>query len=207
MPQATREPWDASLLYWRVDVLVLEEEWSHLPGDYSKENLAFDVEERDWARGAHSNGALLLGYPDPISQAPFLCEVSFPPGSLWKANELFQDSWAILVELEEDTIQPWGAAGTGFANKLPGLIQPESTCSERVSGSSNGGMPSIVGSGTSFRGSEYVFLRWSSSSCWGMSSRPILVAVKSFLEIPVEGFPGFTLLFPPLPVVFSSGED
>ena len=39
MLQATREPWDASLLDWRVDVLVLEEEWCHSPGDYSDENI------------------------------------------------------------------------------------------------------------------------------------------------------------------------
>ena len=82
MLQATRKPWDASLLDWRVDVLVLEEELCHLPSDYSEEDLAFDVKKIHWAKGAHSNRILLLEYPDPINQAPFFCDVAFPPGFL-----------------------------------------------------------------------------------------------------------------------------
>ena len=139
--------WDVSLLEKCVDVLVLEEEWWHLPGDYSEGNLAFNVEERDWAEEAHSDKILLLGYPEPISPAPFLCDISFLPGSLYMTDELFQDSWAILVELEGDAIQHWGTAGVGFVNKLQGLIQPSPPALKRVSGSSNGGTPSIGGVG------------------------------------------------------------
>ena len=90
---------------------------------HPKENLAFYVEERDWAKGVPSNGIILPGYPDPISQAPILSDVSFPPNYLQKTDELFQDSWLTLAQLERDTIQPQGTAGMDFANKLLGLIQ------------------------------------------------------------------------------------
>ena len=78
-----------------------------------------------------SNGIILPGYPDPISQAPILSDVSFPPNYLQKTDELFQDSWLTLVQLERDTIQPQGTAGMDFANKPLGLIQLGPTWPER----------------------------------------------------------------------------
>ena len=53
-----------------------------------------------------------------------------------------------------------------------------------ISRSSYGVIPSIGGSGTSFKGSPYVFVRWSSSYPRGIWSRPLLVALKSFSAKP-----------------------
>ena len=41
---ATRAPWNASPLDWRVCVFVWEEKLCHLPGNYCKEDLTLDVE-------------------------------------------------------------------------------------------------------------------------------------------------------------------
>ena len=54
-------------------------------------------------------------------------------------------SWAILVQLEGDAIQPWGTAGPGVANKLSYSWSPYGL--KGIAGSSNVGILSIDASG------------------------------------------------------------
>ena len=75
---------DTSLLDWRVDVFALGRNYVICPVITPK-NIMPSTLRREIGRKEPTPlqwNPPFLGYPDPISHAPFLCDISFLPGSL-----------------------------------------------------------------------------------------------------------------------------
>ena len=132
------------------------EEWCHPPGNHSKENIAFNVEERDWVKGAQSNQILLPGFPDPTSYTQLLCNGSHQVPCR-RLNSSSRTVGQFLDSLKEmpfspGVLQAWALWINSRASNSWSIYDLK-----WISGSSNGGMSSIGGSKTPFMGSEYVF--------------------------------------------------
>ena len=182
-------------------------ELCYLPGNHSKEYHAFDVEERDWAKGANSTP---MESPLPwVSRPHQPCTIlvrHIVPARLFVENR-----WAVpekvgqfLYSLKEMPFNPGALqvralrinshiAGARMAWKgLPALLML-GYCPL---------MPAVL---------WMCFCEMIFKFFLGDIKSATLGCGEEFLFkgvwIPVEGFPGFTLLFPPFPVVFSSEEE
>ena len=137
--QATREPWNVSLLDWRVGVVLWRRNDIISPAINPKKSCL-----QCWAKRFLSDGFPLIEYPDPSARHHSFVMYPFRQARCRRQtnDKLLKVSRASLVELEGDTIQPcalqpwafWGNHWASYSWSPPHL--------NGISGPSNGGIPS-----------------------------------------------------------------